>query len=782
MQLKVTHQNVRRHTATVTGLGWAPKNELITVGDDQLVQKWNLDGAPVDKVMDLESKLYVTSFHWAPSVGHTQSKHFAIGCSDGKFRIINISGKIEKVKEAHGGAVTAIGWNSDGTALATGGEDGALKQWSKTGHLRSNLVQNDRAVYSLCWSPDDSAILFCSGKSITIKPIQVSKKPTIWRAHNGTVLTVGWNSVNGLIISGGEDCRYKVWDSYGRQLYVSKAQEYPISALSWEPSGEYFAFGSFDLIALCDKTGWIHSRASCNTGSITHLDWTDDGNHLAGAGSNGQVAFGAIVARRLQWRNHTALLNESNQIIVSDCLNEDAPGEQLEFGHRVIDMAMCHNHLIVATEQICYVYTTHNIKLSTPQQFDIKGVVNLIIQSDTHFMLISALRGLQIFSYQTQGRPVCNPKIPNLRPGLLKRDIIDMSTDCLALVNPARPCEILLLDPSTGNPLGDPITHSLEICFVSLDASNRSGPSMLIFVDKNRDLFITQIYGTVREKLCTMTDTCSWHEDAGVLAAISDGKLIVWYAPEAAFVDSDLLALTKTSTEAVSFGKIPRFVSFEGSICTVRREDGALLAGSILPFPAMLRRYAARNQWDRCAKLCRIARDDVLWAVLAVISLEAQQLDHAEVALATIQQMEKLEYVQMIKAIPSAEGRNAEFMVYKRQIKRAEQILLQGKLIYRCIRMHIRLFNWQRALELAMEHKTHIDTVLGYRQNYLKAISQSEADPKFSSLASQISVNWDTIRAKCADEIQKEAQKGSPYRGSNLGISTEQLESALTAQ
>ena len=31
-------------------------------------------------------------------------------------------------------------------------------------------------------------------------------------------LKVDWNPVNSLVVSGGEDCKYKVWDSFGRQI------------------------------------------------------------------------------------------------------------------------------------------------------------------------------------------------------------------------------------------------------------------------------------------------------------------------------------------------------------------------------------------------------------------------------------------------------------------------------------------------------------------------------------------------------------------------------------
>ncbi len=90
---------------------------------------------------------------------------------------------------------------------------------------------------------------------LVIKPLQVSSKQTKWKAHEGTVLQVDWNPINNLIVSGGEDGRYKVWDSYGRQLYSSKANEFAITSVAWCPSGDYFAVGSFNALSLCDRAG-----------------------------------------------------------------------------------------------------------------------------------------------------------------------------------------------------------------------------------------------------------------------------------------------------------------------------------------------------------------------------------------------------------------------------------------------------------------------------------------------------------------------------------------------
>lgn len=47
---------------------------------------------------------------------------------------------------------------------------------------------------------------------------------------------------------------------------------------------------------------------------------------------------------------------------------------------------------------------------------------------------------------------------------------------------------------------------------------------------------------------------------------------------------------------------------------------------------------------------------------------------------------------------------------------------MQAQLVYRAIMMNIRLFRWERALDLAVRNKTHVDTVLAYRQRYMDSI------------------------------------------------------------
>ena len=74
--------------------------------------------------------------------------------------------------------------------------------------------------------------------------------------------------------------RYRVWDSFGRQLYCSGQHDYPITAVSYSPDGENFAVGSFNTLRLCDKIGWSHSLDKPSTGSVYKISWSGDGTQV----------------------------------------------------------------------------------------------------------------------------------------------------------------------------------------------------------------------------------------------------------------------------------------------------------------------------------------------------------------------------------------------------------------------------------------------------------------------------------------------------------------------
>jgi intraflagellar transport protein 80 len=85
-----------------------------------------------------------------------------------------------------------------------------VKIWSRTGMLRSTLAQNETPVYCICWASDSDQLCYSTGNSIVVRSVQSNAKQQTWRAHEGVVLKVDWSAINNLIVSGGEDCKYKV--------------------------------------------------------------------------------------------------------------------------------------------------------------------------------------------------------------------------------------------------------------------------------------------------------------------------------------------------------------------------------------------------------------------------------------------------------------------------------------------------------------------------------------------------------------------------------------------
>lgn len=53
-----------------------------------------------------------------------------------------------------------------------------------------------------------------------------------------------------------------------------------------------------------------------------------------------------------------------------------------------------------------------------------------------------------------------------------------------------------------------------------------------------------------------------------------------------------------------------------------------------------------------------------------------------------------------------------------------------------------------RALDLALKYKTHIDTVIAYRQKYLTEWNKTETNPKFTKYAEGLEIDWEKIKAK----------------------------------
>ena len=86
----------------------------------------------------------------------------------------------------------------------------------------------------------------------------------------------------------------------------------------------------------------------------------------------------------------------------------------------------------------------------------------------------------------------------------------------------------------------------------------------------------------------------------------------------------------------------------------------------------------------------------------------------------------------------------------------AETILLQAGLTFRAVLLNIHLHRWDRALDLAVKHKTHVDTVLAYRVKHLNRCDAQETLDKNVQYMKEVDIS---IGKKIGQKVEAEFVK-----------------------
>ena len=373
------------------------------------------------------------------------------------------------------------------------------------------------------------------------------------------------------------------------------------------------------------------------------------------------------------------------------------------------------------------------------------------------------------------GRLVSSPKFQGLRAEALTRDNVALSPETVAILDRSDSKTIRCFDIATGKMSGT-ITHKAEVEVVRLSQFGRGAAERRVaLIDRNRELHMAPVVpiagARATHKLLAQVDTVAWNDESDMLAAIADSRLTVWYYPNAVWVDADLLKLTADVRDGKEFGKMPQIKSFSGPRLAVRRADGSLLTAGTSYYPAMLYKAAGGGSWEEALRLCRFVKDDKMWASLACMAINKGKLDAAEEALAQVNEVDKLEFIRAIAEIPSDVARNAQLALYRRVPDEAEAILLQAQppLRYRAIKLNITMYNWKRALQLALQSPaTHVETVVAYRTKYLAHFNKNETDGGFLDARKhlgdahpvlengQVTINWDVIEEGERNEVANE--------------------------
>merc|ERR1719454_53113 len=192
--------------------------------------------------------------------------------------------------------------------------------------------------------------------------------------------------------------------------------------------------------------------------------------------------------------------------------------------------------------------------------------------------------------------------------------------------------------------------------------------------------------------------------------------------------------------------ELASITQFNGNLVNVRRLDGSLATLGISPYPKMLYEHVDKADFEKAIRMCRFVKEHTLWACLAAMSIYCRELNTVEIALAAIDEADKVQFINYIKELPSEPSRNAALALYCKKYQEAEQILMSARLFYRAIKLNIKMYKWDRALEIAVNNKTHVDTVIAYRQRFLQMYKKPETNEKFKQFSNEIQVDWETVK------------------------------------
>lgn len=159
-----------------------------------------------------------------------------------------------------------------------------------------------------------------------------------------------------LLASGGEDCRYKIWDNQGSVIFSSSEEEYAITSVSFCQMGQ-LAVGGFNMLKLCNYNGWSHSTTNFTAptvGSVYSITWSHDCTQIIAGSSSGLLICGHIIEVEKISKNLKAKTIGRQTIQLQDLISQTS--DTLDFPNRIINWSIGYGHLVVATTSQIHVY------------------------------------------------------------------------------------------------------------------------------------------------------------------------------------------------------------------------------------------------------------------------------------------------------------------------------------------------------------------------------------------------------------------------------------------
>jgi hypothetical protein len=222
-----------------------------------------------------------------------KSDTVAMATEDGSVRLWDLPKKrVKFTLEAHTGLVWHAQYSSDGSFLATTGDDSLLKIW-KPGEMQPlQTYKNANAIRGLAIS-HDGKFLYAGGRDGSLSKFTPDSPEPVATAKNAkSIFTVALSADGQTLATAGSDRAIHLWEAETlKEKLPLEGHSGPVYGLAFNHDGQQLASAGWDkTIRLWDaNSGLLLKKWDGKSGDLWSIAYSPDGKKLATAGQDSSV-------------------------------------------------------------------------------------------------------------------------------------------------------------------------------------------------------------------------------------------------------------------------------------------------------------------------------------------------------------------------------------------------------------------------------------------------------------------------------------------------------------
>jgi WD40 repeat protein len=192
------------------------------------------------------------------------------------------------VLKGHTSWVITLARSSDGSLLASAGDDATIRIWDPSAGTERLLIRGHRRIFAIDFSPDGSRLV-SAGDDATVRlwDVRTGAEVSVLTGHRGWVRAVSFSPNGRLIATAGNDGTVRIWNpDTGVLLATLDRHRDEVLACRFSPDGRSLvSAGSDGRVYLwnMDKPG-EGTMLSSDAGEVHDCAFSPDGSLIASAG------------------------------------------------------------------------------------------------------------------------------------------------------------------------------------------------------------------------------------------------------------------------------------------------------------------------------------------------------------------------------------------------------------------------------------------------------------------------------------------------------------------